>query len=112
MNQMFINLALFKTFKCCFLLYLHIVLIYDSAITCNGQQFLNYKYDNLELKNEINLKFEISSIIHYNGYVRIQFHYFNLENSEKDLEVSKKIFEKAITGNVITRELCETGIKN
>ena len=37
---------------------------------------------------------------------------FHLENSEKDLEVSEKIFEKAITENVLTRELCETGIKN
>lgn len=36
---------------------------------------------------------------------------FHLENSEKDLEVSEKIFEKAITGNVITKELCETGIR-
>ena len=31
---------------------------------------------------------------------------FHLEN-----RVSQKIFEKAITGNVITKELCETGIR-
>ena len=37
---------------------------------------------------------------------------FYLENGETDLEVSEKIFEKAITGNVITRAVCETGIKN
>lgn len=38
-------------------------------------------------------------------------YYLNLENTENALEVSEKIFEKAITGNVITKELCETGIR-
>ena len=29
----------------------------------------------------------------------------------KNLEITEKIFKKARTGNIITREICETGIK-
>ena len=39
------------------------------------------------------------------------YYYLNLENTVNALDVSEKIFEKAITGNIITREICETGIK-
>lgn len=45
--------------------------------------------------------------VHRNG----TYYYLNLENTVIALDVSEKIFEKAITGNIITREICETGIK-
>ena len=45
--------------------------------------------------------------VHRNG----TYYYLNVENTVIALDVSEKIFEKAITGNIITREICETGIK-
>ena len=44
-------------------------------------------------------------------YRRNIYYYLNLENTVNALDVTEKIFEKAITGNIITREICETGIK-
>ena len=65
----------------------------------------NFEKDCLE---KINFKIvDKYKEVHRNG----TYYYLNLENTVIALDVSEKIFEKAITGNIITREICETGIK-
>ena len=74
-----------------------------------SQDVFNVFYDSLKGKQVItyNKVFKELAKKYDNG----ELDYLK-EIDETDLEVSEKIFEKAITGNVITRELCETGIKN
>ena len=67
----------------------------------------NYAKDCLE---KVNLKI-VDKYKEYHPLGNRIDYYLNLENTENALEISEKIFEKAITGNVITKELCETGIR-